>query len=154
MIMKISALFANKRTRVIVIVAAVVLVLAILTPILLYAGGYIMPFDADGTPSARLLNTIKRDLAFAWSISSGGITIHMCGGSYNGCVPIMFSSSDVDPIDSVTIVDGVVIPDKGDCLAVWRYGKIYSFSEAYENKWLSREDLKKIRDIFETFERR
>ena len=152
--MKFSTLFATKRARVIAItVAAMVLVLAILTPILLYAGGYIMPFDADGQPSERLLNRVKRDIASDRRCSDNRITIQMCGGHYNGCVPVMFSSLDSDPIDGATVVSGVVIPDKGNFIAVWRDGRIYTFSEAYENKWLSRDDLDQIRDVFDMYKR-
>ncbi len=156
MIMKISTLFANKRTRVIVIVAAVVLVLAILTPILLYAGGYIMPFDADGTPSARLLNTIKRDYAahyarYGSSCSATDVTISYCGGYYNGCVPVFVDSPAFGYMQVVTkeTIGGVRFSySDSHTLKVWRFGKIYTVSEAYENGWLNQDDLYEIRDGF------
>lgn len=152
--MKVSALFANKRTRVIVTVAAVVLVLAILTPILLYAGGYIMPFDADGTPSARLLDRIERDYGrdyFGWYYASaihGKIGIQDASyGTYNGCVPVMLALPAYTVIGTETVADIVFYYSDSNRIRVWHEGDFYSMQEAYDRGLLSYENLRAIAEI-------
>jgi len=157
MIMKISALFANKRTRVIVIVAAVVLVLAILTPILLYAGGYIMPFDADGTPSARLLNRIERD--YGYKLFGGKYHLAKYGeiqliyhyGNYNGCVPVILGGSGIGDVmteEWEEVVSGHEFwYSEGYRIEVWHEGAFYNLQEAYERGLLIEENLEQIAEI-------
>ena len=142
--MKISNLFSTKRSRVITITVSVVLVLAVVMSIVLYATGYILPYDTDGQPSERLLNTIKRDYALQQNIPQDDISILYCCGYYNGCVPVMITASSIGFYPSVTRVRiaGVEFA-YGDSreLSVWRFGRFYSLSEAYENKWLDHDDL-------------
>ena len=149
--MKFSTLFATKRARVIAIsVAAMVLVLAILTPILLYAGGYIMPFDADGQPSERLLNRIKWDLSIHWASLTHSfpkaVGIEYCGAYYNGCVPFLISGAAMDVLTEETIGGVLFVYADSNTLIVWKSGKFYELEEAYENGWLNQDDLLKIRD--------
>jgi len=154
--MKISTLFANKRTRVITIVVAVVLVLAILTPILLYAGGYIMPFDADGQPSERLLNRIKRNYATYMSrhgrpYSADEVIFVYYSENCNGGVAFVTKRKYPPNIDShIYIVGGVDLEHSPDDyeIAAWRSGRIYDLGVAYNDGWLDQDDLLEFRDGF------
>ena len=155
--MKFSTLFATKRARVIAItVAAVVLVLAILTPILLYAGGYIMPFDADGQPSERLLNRIKRNYVTFMSrldrpYSTDEVIFVYYSENYNGCVAFVTKPKYPPNIDSyIHTIGGVDFECSSDDyeIGAWKSGKIYDLEVAYRNGWLNQDDLLEFRDGF------
>ena len=157
--MKFSTLFATKRARVITItVAAVVLVLAILTPILLYAGGYIMPFDADGQPSERLLNRIERDYGrdyFGWyyiPAIHGEIGIQDASyGTYNGCVPVILGGSGIGSVmteEWEEVVSGYEFwYSEGYRIKIWYAGNFYNLQEAYDKGLLMEKDLGLIAKI-------
>ena len=151
--MKISTLFATKRARVIAItVAAVVLVLAILTPILLYVGGYIMPFDADGQPSERLLRRIEEDYGKAhvdpsYTSDRDDVSVKVCYGVYNGTVIITYSCRCCrNPTWSkqYEIGEEVFIAGSREMPVAWREGEIISLRKAYDQGWLNAGDLRAI----------
>ena len=156
--MKFSTLFATKRARVIAItVAAMVLVLAILTPILLYAGGYIMPFDADGQPSERLLNRIERDYGkklFGTEYDSkkhGEIQILCCYGDYSGSIPVILGGSGAGDVMTEEWSEKISQYEfwySERCrIEVWHEGSFYNLQEAYDKGLLMEKDLGLIAKI-------
>ena len=159
--MKISNLFATKRARVIMITVSVVLVLAVVMSIVLYATGYILPYDADGTPSARLLNTIKREYAAHWEhprefISAKDVRILYCGANYSGCVPVFIDTNRSGYYQVLTEerIGGILFTySDSHTLEIWRFGRFYTLSEAYERGWVDSDDLLEIRDGFYAFKK-
>jgi len=160
--MKISTLFANKRTRVItIVVAAVVLVLAILTPILLYAyaGGYLMPFDADGQPSERLLRRIEEDYGKAHvdpSYRSDGddVSVKVCYGVYNETVVITYACRccyNPGWSRQYEIGGEVFIAGSREMPVAWRNGEILPLGDAYDQGWLNASDIRSLANKYNDY---
>ena len=74
--------------------------------------------------------------------------VDYCYGVYGECVPVMMEGYIVNQASREEKIGSIVIQYKdGNSIIVWKNGKFYSIKEAYENGFLTVEDLKKIADI-------
>ena len=139
------------------IIALMLCVVIVLTPILLYACGYIMPFNADGTPSERLLLRIEGDYGRSsegwWYMPAfqDDISIEVCYGAYNETIIFTCSHrgylgtgvSRQEEIGGVTFRAGSrKIP------MAWNNGKVLPLKDALDQGWLTDEDIRKIADLY------
>ena len=100
------------------------------------------------------LNMKKERLNYPDTVSIDNVYIVEYCGSYDGCIVMMISDSTAMYIQEVrfTIVGGVGIRyNDGNEILAWKDGELYTLEQAYANKILTMANIKKIRDIHNTY---
>ena len=81
------------------------------------------------------------------SETDGEVSIESCYGIYNGCVPVMFSQIAFTVITDVQ-VEGINFHYRSsNTIKVWKDGTFYSIQEAYDQGFLTKEQIQTIADM-------
>lgn len=112
------------------------------------------PGAGNETSLDKLLKQIESDYLSELK-KSGGYDPNVDGvyrvknyyGTYNDCVPVMFSMPETGAMKEVYIA-GVVFHYTGsNTIIVWRDGEFFSLNEAYELELLTKDHIKAIASV-------
>ena len=107
----------------------------------------------EGTecPDEKILEHIEKDFADYLAVTSkydpkkdGLIPIEYCYGTYNDCVPVMFSLPSTGALREVEVAGSIICYRSGASIYVWNDGKFFLIEEAYERGLLTKEHVAKI----------
>ena len=115
--------------------------------------GYITETDESGYPNETLLARIENDYGkhlYGESYdpqTDGKVSVKSCYGIYNDCVPVMFSQIAFTVITDVQ-VEGINFHYRSsNTIKVWKDGTFYSIQEAYDQGFLTKEQIQTIADM-------
>lgn len=111
--------------------------------------------ETSGYQDEWLMNRIENDYASAQfekhrfnPLFQGPWWVEYCYGVYGDCVPVMMEGWITTHAERDDEIGNVVIHYRdGSSIDVWNNGEFYSLREAYEQGFLTEDDLKKIADI-------
>ena len=115
--------------------------------------------DNGGYQDPKLIKQIVRDYEKycreQWNyipLIHGKCRVDYCYGVYNDCVPIMMDieGTSISAEESKIEIGTVVIHYRdGRDIEIWREGEFYSLLKAYNEGWITEEDIREISEIHE-----
>lgn len=151
-----------KKKRIVLIGFVVVIALILLAVLVLNRLGFSVfgifaeKTDINALDSERLLSIkqayldMRQETGYPESMTTDDVYLEEYCGSYHGCEVVMLTDNETAYAQAVQIVKvaGVRICYRdANELYAWKDGKIYTLNQAYQEGFLKRSDIRKIRDI-------